>query len=329
MVTFNAKIIGKMRSNEPTRPGNDCRFHKSYYSLRATIVKKQVLLSVITLTKNRANLLEKCLTSLKGQLLATDEVVIIDNNSTDDTQRVIRRYQQELPIYTYKTSLTGYPNLYNFAISKSKKNLLVFLDDDCVATPSFVSRIRERFKEKQDFVLQGKTRSLPRNNIYAEISEDHLTNWIDSNVAGNNKLRVIDNRNVTIPKAIIKEVGGFSTKMKIGSEDVEFGMRLFRMGIPIVYDTSIAVYHHERTTMKEFLLQHYRIAQSHAILDESLLEKDKVFIVNRRTWIRNFQSALALWIRCWREKRYENFFKLPLVYLLLGATRVVGYGFYH
>lgn len=282
-------------------------------------------LSIIALTKNRAGLLELCLISLKGQLQPTDEVIIIDNNSTDNTQYIIRKYKPTLPIRAYKSGLSGYPDLYNLAISKCTKPLIVFLDDDCEAAPGFISRIRKRYHTKQNFVLQGKTFSLPRNNIFSEISEDHLANWMNSNVVGKNRLRVIDNRNVTIPKAIIKEVGGFSTKMKIGSEDVELGIRLFHLGIPIVYDSSIVVYHNERTTLKEFLIQHYRIAKSHAVLDNIRSERQNISIVNKHTLARHLLSALKRQCTYLYKRRYRDAFFLPLVYLLLAFTRIVGY----
>lgn len=289
------------------------------------LVKKQASLSVITLTKNRANLLEKCLASLKGQLLSTDEIIIVDNNSRDNTRSVVGRYKQELPIRTYKTGLSGYPKLYNLAISKCTNPLLVFLDDDCIATSGFIARIRNAYGVKQDFVLQGKTMSLPRNTIFSEISERHLVNWIKANAIKGNRLQVVDNRNVAIPRVVLERVGYFSSSMKAGSEDVELGMRLVRAMVPIFYDPHMIAYHHERTTLKSFLSQHYRIAKSHAVLDNKLSEEQKVSVVNRRTWIRNLRSALELWVYYWREKRYRDIFLLPLVYSLLVMVRIVGY----
>ncbi|MBI4065120.1 glycosyltransferase family 2 protein [Candidatus Gottesmanbacteria bacterium] len=284
-----------------------------------------ILLSVITLTRNRAHLLEKCLASLKGQLLVTDEIIIIDNNSTDNTQILLKKYKRILPVRVYKSGLSGYPNLYNFAISKCVNPLIVFLDDDCMATPGFIARIRNKYSIKQNYVLQGKTLSLPRNNIFSEISERHLANWINANVVAGNKLQVIDNRNVVIPKVIIDRVGNFSPGMKTGSEDVEFGLRLFSSGIPIIYDPSHLVYHHERTNLKDFLFQHYRIAKSHAVLDRKVLSKQRLFVFNRRTWHCNFHSALELLIRYWRVRRYKDISYLPSVYLLLVITRIIGY----
>ncbi|MFM6223385.1 MAG: glycosyltransferase family 2 protein, partial [Dolichospermum sp.] len=56
-------------------------------------------ISVIIPTRNRANLLEKFLLSLKNQTLAISsyEVVIIDNGSTDYTKSLVEKY---IPIIT-------------------------------------------------------------------------------------------------------------------------------------------------------------------------------------------------------------------------------------
>ena len=45
--------------------------------------------SVVILTKNRAKLLSRCLTSLANQTILPDEVIKIDNNSTDQSGSII------------------------------------------------------------------------------------------------------------------------------------------------------------------------------------------------------------------------------------------------
>ena len=288
-------------------------------------MKNTVSLSIITLTKNRAGLLEKCLGSLCGQLSALDEIIIIDNCSKDNTKTVIQKYSNKFIIHAFESKLVGYPNLYNFAVSKSSNTLLVFLDDDCVVTKSYIHQIREWYSTKTGFVLQGKTKSLPRKNILAELSEDHLDNWIDSNMYNDHNLTIIDNRNTIIPITIFNEVGGFSPTMKVGSEDVELGMRMVGAGIPIYFDPLLVAYHNERTSLKSFLLQHMRIANSHAVLDKTLTRTQKISMFNKHTWKRHMQSFINREAIYFHEKRYIDALYLPIIYILLGLVRIVGY----
>lgn len=288
-------------------------------------MKKHVSLSIITLTKNRANLLDKCLASLKGQLIGTDEIVIIDNYSNDNTQFTIHKYKKILPTRVYKSGLSGFPNLYNFAISKSTNPLLVFLDDDCMVAPGFMARIRYKFREKQNFVLQGNTISLPRDNIFADISERHLANWFAVNTSAPNRLSIIDNRNVVIPKAFFRRYGMFSLSCASGSEDVELGLRYQRLGVPIIFDPVLVSYHHERTTLRGFLMQHGRIAESHAVLDSELPQDKRQHTINFRTARRHLITSLMLFGSYIGRGRLIDALKLPLVYALLLIVRIVAY----
>jgi len=282
-------------------------------------------LSVITLTRNRARLLHLCLSSLHGQIGENDEIIVVDNNSQDETQGVIRTHKNVLPIRSFRTKRKGYPVLYNLAISKAKKDVLVFLDDDCIAERRFLQFIRTSHRRHKNTVFQGRTYSLPKDNIYANISEDHLQNWINNNHISQSRLRVIDNKNVSIPLVVLQRIGSFSNAMSVGSEDVDLGMRLFHAGISIIYNKSIVAYHHERTTYTDFIKQHLRIAQSHAVLDTHAVSEDRLGVVNHKTWKTNLSSFLV------RERTYlyknnlKNFTMLLFIYLSLVVVRLFGY----
>ena len=57
--------------------------------------------TVIVCTYNRANILPRCLRSFAQQSEAVGinwEVLVVDNNSSDDTPNVVNRLSSELPI---------------------------------------------------------------------------------------------------------------------------------------------------------------------------------------------------------------------------------------
>ena len=58
-----------------------------------------MFLSVVICTYNRGKYLPMVLDSLKLQQYPTDsfEIVLVNNNSTDDTEPIVRAYQQEAP----------------------------------------------------------------------------------------------------------------------------------------------------------------------------------------------------------------------------------------
>lgn len=286
---------------------------------------RQPSLSVITLTKNRATLLRKCLQSLCGQLTRRDEIIIIDNNSIDDTDRVIQDFQKKLPIRVYRSGALGYPALYNNAIKKSNKDVLVFLDDDCIAVKHYLKTIRLAHQREPTAVIQGRTRSLPFNNIYAQISEDHLRDWFEKNLMDNVRLRVIDNRNVSIPRLTIQKYGGFSQVLTLGSEDIELGRRLYLAGVQIIYRRDIITYHHERTTLKDFLRQRLRMALSHGVYDSVSSQSGEIGPGNRGLWKAHLRTAARRELLFLRKVQYKKCLLLPIVYVGLFGVRLLGY----
>ncbi len=50
------------------------------------------LVSVIIPTYNSSRTLEKCLESIKNQTYKNVEIIVVDNNSTDNTKEIAKKY---------------------------------------------------------------------------------------------------------------------------------------------------------------------------------------------------------------------------------------------
>lgn len=291
-------------------------------------MKKRLLqtVSVLTLTYNRAPLLEKNFSSLIGQLSDKDEIIVINNSSTDHTKQVIEKYKKILPIKNFTAKKgASYGKLYNLAVEKSSKDILIFFDDDCIASKNFIAAIKKAHHLYPRSLLQGLTYSLPKKNIYAEVMGNHYQNWLKSNLIDeSNRLKTFDNKNASISRSILFTKYKFNEKLVFGSEDIDLGFRLQKDGIIIQFEPSIVAYHHERSTFKQFLLQHVRIAKSEAILDENEDKKLVIGFIPKRLKY-HILSFFDLEWQLIKEKRIKDSLLHPFLNLLLVATRIYGY----
>ena len=89
--------------------------------------KKKYSLSVVTMTKNSADKVKDCLESVKW----CDDIVIVDDFSTDNTLRIVKAYTNN--IYQHKWKNEGKQR--NFAYSKAKNEYILSLDSDERVTP--------------------------------------------------------------------------------------------------------------------------------------------------------------------------------------------------
>ena len=93
--------------------------------------------TVFTATYNRANRILGVYNSLKGQTFKDFEWLVIDDGSTDNTEELIKEWQQnsEFPIRYLKKENGGKHTAYNFGIPKARGEFLLTLDSDDTCVP--------------------------------------------------------------------------------------------------------------------------------------------------------------------------------------------------
>lgn len=89
------------------------------------------LVSVITITRNRGNLIGRCITSVLTQTYSNLEYVIVDGASTDNTDTVIKEfgYDKRLKFIKLSSNLSVIDSIA-IAVDNSQGKYLTFLDSD-------------------------------------------------------------------------------------------------------------------------------------------------------------------------------------------------------
>lgn len=111
-----------------------------------------LLASVIIPAYNRASYLLLCLEALAAQTAdhSTFEIIIVDNNSTDDTPDVSLKFVQSHPTlrvrYVCETA-QGLSYARNRGIAEARGEIVCFLDDDAVPSPGWLEALTEGFAD--------------------------------------------------------------------------------------------------------------------------------------------------------------------------------------
>ena len=115
------------------------------------------LLTVIICTYNRARILGEGLDSLTRQATPAGNfsVLVIDNNSTDDTQQVAASYTGRLPgLRVVFEPNQGLSHARNRGLAEARTEWVAFLDDDAKARPGWIDAILDTIA-KDDFDAFG------------------------------------------------------------------------------------------------------------------------------------------------------------------------------
>jgi glycosyltransferase involved in cell wall biosynthesis len=119
-----------------------------------------MLLSVAICTWNRARPLRVALSSLTGLVDpdgASWEVVVVDNNSTDDTLPAVEEYRDLLPIRYVFEPRQGLSHARNRAMQEAGGDLIVFTDDDVRVDPRWLAEYASAAQEFPDATFFGGT----------------------------------------------------------------------------------------------------------------------------------------------------------------------------
>ena len=135
-----------------------CPSFSFYYVL---FLHSSMKLTIVIPTKNRANSLHEAVTFVAPQLKSKDEIIIIDNNSTDNTKKIVDSLKNSsfLPLISYYKEINSGPSYArNLGIEKSSGDIVAFLDDDCMVSDNWVKIIKKFYslKKNKNTILQGK-----------------------------------------------------------------------------------------------------------------------------------------------------------------------------
>jgi glycosyltransferase involved in cell wall biosynthesis len=111
-------------------------------------------LAVLIPTLNRPRDLEIAIKTLLEQTRYPQELIIVDQSKTDESERCVHKLFAEHPKaaqialrYTRDSRINGLTMARNFALNQTHCDVVLFLDDDVELEPDFVERLLEGYQE--------------------------------------------------------------------------------------------------------------------------------------------------------------------------------------
>ncbi|MFO0804945.1 MAG: glycosyltransferase [Gemmataceae bacterium] len=111
-------------------------------SLEAEAVLNSPAITVAICTWNRAKLLEQTLARLAETTAAGDvpwELIVVNNNCTDETDAVIAKHAGTLPLVRLFEPKPGLSNARNCATAAARGEVIVWTDDDVLVEPGWLA----------------------------------------------------------------------------------------------------------------------------------------------------------------------------------------------
>ena len=124
--------------------------------IKAKKIKDDILLSIIIPVYNTEEYLEKCLNSVMKQIPEKTEVIIVNDGSPDNSEKIIKNFEKKYQdiIKYYKKKNGGLSNTKNFGLDKAKGKYIGFVDSDDYINPTMYEKmLKKAIIEDADMVF--------------------------------------------------------------------------------------------------------------------------------------------------------------------------------
>jgi glycosyltransferase involved in cell wall biosynthesis len=196
-------------------------------------------LSVVVCAYNEEGYLAACLHSLLAQSRVPDEVIVVDNASTDRTRQVAASVPEARVVVEPAKGLTRAREAGRLA---ARGDVILYLDADCRAPLQWVARVEQRFLRDPallavsgpyrfyDWDLWGRLLIRGYDFVVAPATQ----------VLARDVLRmgtVFYGGNFAVRREALARIGGFDTSIAFHGEDTNLGRRLAAIGrVRLAYD---------------------------------------------------------------------------------------------
>lgn len=194
--------------------------------------------SLIVITLNRAALLERTLAGLSRQTRPIDEVIVVDNGPTADTERVAASFTARY----VPEPRRGYGHARNRGLAEASGAIIYFLDDDCVPEPDW-SDVLWNVLNSGDADLASGSRVPGQPGLAARL--EYLSTdgpVLSPNIAAG-PARHLSTSNLILRRDVITKVGCFDTTLTM-CEDRDFTTRARMLGLRLRYEPKARVTHY-------------------------------------------------------------------------------------
>ena len=231
-------------------------------------------ISVVIVNYNTKDYLSRCISSIfSSGFIGCLEVIIVDNNSSDDSIEKLNPFAEKIKIIKNKNNY-GFSKSVNIGLSKAKGRYLCIANPDTIIKKDCLNNLYQYMEDNSDFsCLSPKIlnsdgslqisckRSFPtiKNSIFKILGIDKL--FPNNKIIGNYNLLYLDPNKIHnvdvisgafmfLRKKLIDKVGYFDERFFLYGEDIDYCRRIYKVREKIAYIPFAEVIHYKGKSAK-------------------------------------------------------------------------------
>jgi len=221
-------------------------------------LENESYVSIIIVNFNGGNILQECVDSIFQTVKRSFEIILIDNNSSDNSHLKCKENFPEIKLIESNENIGL--TARNLGIEKAKGEFIVFLDSDTVVTANWLENLIKSFRENGEGLYQPKLMEKNRPDVIN--SAGNMINILGIGFSrGKGKkdegqyekfeeIGYTSGACTFTSAKVVKKIGSINKIFFSYHDDLDYGWRGWLQKIPSFYEPKSTVYHLGSPTLK-------------------------------------------------------------------------------
>lgn len=218
---------------------------------------KDLTISIVNF--NSGEYLTKCLSSIKQvENEAKIRVVVVDNNSTDESLKSAREKFKEYEFIENKDNV-GFGKAHNQVLRQLKTEFVLLLNPDCLLEKGVIKKILGDFEDPLvvaatcKIILSNGAVDMtahrgfptPLASLLYVLGNDSLYHLTGNNPGSLHEVDAITGAFLMTKKEVLNKSGFFDEKFFMFGEDIDLCLRIKKAGFKVIYDPEVKIIHYK------------------------------------------------------------------------------------
>jgi glycosyltransferase involved in cell wall biosynthesis len=196
--------------------------------------------AIIIPAYNEEETIGRCLATCIDQTSLPDEIIVVDNNSTDRTVEIVEAFMHDnptSPIHLFHEKVQGITPARDRGFKEAKSEILGRIDSDSIISRGWVEAVRNTFSDPKVAAASGPVQyhDMPLTSLGLKIDEKIRSTL--SRIAKDH--RFLFGSNMAIRSSVWKQVRHLTAPAELDGEvheDIDLALVLFENNFEVVYD---------------------------------------------------------------------------------------------
>lgn len=229
-------------------------------------------ISVVVPVFNGGKTIRATIEHLFRQSLPPDEIIVVDDGSTDHTAEVLCSFGDRIKVHS-KTN-GGPASARNAGIRVATGTLIAFTDSDCLPDENWLEEIVKGFHSVIIGGVGGRVCGT-LNSLIGDYVDLHR--WMNPHCAADGRVLYLVTANACFRSEVLAQANLFDERFRgAGGEDTELSIRLRSIGYEFAFVESAVVRHHHKRTILDYFKNIANHGEGQYVLEKIWPEQRRV-----------------------------------------------------